>query len=379
MRSHPMAPRRPRILVAFGTRPEVIKLAPVVSALRALPHPPEVGILVTAQHREMLDQMMAHFGLEADRDLDLMREAQTLPDLTARILGAVTPVLEAEQPDLLVVQGDTTTTFTCALAAFYQRVAIAHVEAGLRSGDRASPFPEEANRLLTSRLASLHFAPTERARQALLGEGVDADAVHLVGNTVVDALLAEVGSNRPSPACLEGPPGAGPLILVTLHRRENFGAPHRRVAQAIERILADRPEAWVLLPLHPNPEVARNLSSLLEHPRVRVTAPLPYPDFCQVLAAADLAISDSGGVQEEAPSVGTPVLVARDNTERPEAVAAGTADLVGSDPEVIVARADARLARASTGALPANPFGDGRSAARIADIVARFLEAREGA
>lgn len=360
-----------RIVVVVGTRPEAVKLAPVVHALRATSWA-TVRLVATAQHRELLDRQLAHFGLAADRDLDVMRPGQSLAELTARLFTAFEPVLADERPDLVVAQGDTTTVFVAAASAAYRRVPFAHVEAGLRTGDFARPFPEEMNRVLVARLARWHFAPTAGARDHLLREGVPAGHVHVTGNTAVDALLWAAARVGPSPFT----PAAGRhLVLVTAHRRESFGAPLQAVCAAL-RTLAGRGDVDIVFPVHPNPQVHDPVHAALTGvPGVRLVAPLDYPAMVAAMQASTLLLTDSGGVQEEAPSLGKPVLVLRDTTERPEGVAAGAAVLVGTDARRIVATAthllDDAVARARM-VQASNPYGDGHAAARIVAAIAAF-------
>ncbi|MEH3100470.1 MAG: UDP-N-acetylglucosamine 2-epimerase (non-hydrolyzing) [Sphingomonas adhaesiva] len=367
--------QRPRILVVFGTRPEAIKMAPVVAALRAR-GTLEVRVAVTAQHREMLDQVLAIFGIVPDIDLDLMQAGQSLDALAARMLTAFGAALDAERPDRVLVHGDTLTTMVATLAAYFRRMPVAHVEAGLRSGDLLSPWPEEGNRRIAGTIADLHFAPTPQAAAALRAEDV-AGAIHVTGNTVIDALLAMRDRLVREPGLAAG---LDPLVArfagkrivaVTTHRRENWGEGMARVAAAIARV-ADRGDVAVIFPVHPNPQVRDAMAPLRRHANVALVEPLDYPHFVRLMALADVMLTDSGGVQEEAPSLGTPVLVMRDTTERPEGVAAGTATLVGTDPDAIVNhifalldddRAHAAMARAH------NPYGDGQAAPRIARIV----------
>ncbi|MCA8956709.1 MAG: UDP-N-acetylglucosamine 2-epimerase (non-hydrolyzing) [Planctomycetes bacterium] len=354
------------VLLAIGTRPEAVKLAPVVHELRRRPDV-TVRVLATAQHRQMLDQILAFFDVVADIDLDLMRRNQGLAELTSRMVAAVDAVLVDEQPDLVLAQGDTTTVMVTALCAFYRQIRFGHVEAGLRTGNKYSPFPEEMNRSLVARLADLHFAPTERSRANLLHEGIAPDRVSVTGNTVIDALQWAV--ERVDPAEF-APPEGRRLVLVTAHRREHFGTPFEQICDGV-RTIADRGDTEVLYPVHPNPsisEVAR--ARLADHPRIRLTEPLDYPRFVAAMRAAHLILTDSGGVQEEAPSLGKPILVLRDDTERPEGVDAGTARLVGPHAERIATQANRLLddpdayremARAQ------NPYGDGHAARRIVD------------
>ena len=367
--------RQHRILVVVGTRPEAIKLAPVVHALQEAPWA-KTRVLATAQHRQMLDQIHAFFGIHPDRDLDAMRPGQGLADLTARLLAGIDPVLAEEQPELVLAQGDTTTVMVTALACFYRKVAFGHVEAGLRTGDVHNPFPEELNRVLVGRMASLHFAPTEGSRQNLLREGVPAKSVHVTGNTVIDALLW--AADRVDTAPFQPKPGKR-LVLVTAHRRENFGAPFEAVCTAL-RELADRGDLQLLYPVHPNPNVRDVAHRLLGgHPAIQLVAPLDYPAMVAAMRACTLILTDSGGVQEEAPSLGKPVLVLRTTTERPEGVAAGAAMLVGTDRARIVAEASRLLddpqAYAAMAAVK-NPYGDGRAAHRIVAAIGAALASR---
>lgn len=366
---------RRKVLVSMGTRPEAIKMAPVVRALRGTDWC-DVRLLATAQHRAMLDQVLATFDLRVDRDLDLMRNDQSLPDLTARMLGAVHDVLEQEKPDLALVQGDTTTVFATALACFYAGIPCGHVEAGLRTHDRSAPFPEEMNRAMVSRLASMHFAPTEGAADNLRAEGVPAESIIVTGNPVIDALLWM--AERVPPSRFAAPPGQH-LILVTAHRRESFGEPLARICAAL-RTLADRPDVRIVYPVHPNPSVTAPVRELLgDHGSIALEQPLDYPEFVAAMQASRLILTDSGGIQEEAPSLGVPVLVMRDKTERPEAIDAGTARLVGTSTDAIITRAQELLddeAAHSTAAQRANPFGDGRAAARIVAAVEKLTAER---
>ncbi len=374
----------PDVALIFGTRPEAIKLAPVFLALRATPDLRPV-VCVTAQHREMLDQVLDIFGIVPDADLDLMVPDQSLAGLTARAVAAVDGWLAAAAPDLVLVQGDTTTVFCAALAAFYRGIPVGHVEAGLRTGDLRSPFPEEANRVLTGRLADLHFPPTATARDNLRREGVPEERIRVTGNTVIDALhLALVRVRReppPVPGLDAGDlDGDRPLVLITGHRRENFGPGFARVCRGLAR-LADRfADHLFVYPVHLNPHVQRPVHEILgDRPNVRLIAPLPYLPFVRLLDRAHLVITDSGGVQEEAPGLGKPVLVTRDTTERPEAVAAGTVRLVGTDEEKLVAEATRLLTDADAYAVMAravNPYGDGKAAGRIVAACQEFLAAK---
>ena len=367
-----------RVLSVFGTRPEAIKMAPVVHRLRAAPERFESVVCVSAQHRAMLDQVLEVFGLAADHDLDLMTPGQSPAGIVARVLERLPALIRAVRPDVLLVQGDTMTTFASAFAAYLEKVPSAHVEAGLRTGDRFQPFPEEMNRVLTTRLASLHFAPTAQARDRLLGEGVPRDDVRLTGNTVIDALL---GTLRPdyrfhTPALAALDP-ARRVVLVTTHRRESFGAPLRSTCAALRELVERFPDIQVVLPVHPNPEVKATVEALLcDLDRVSLIEPVDYVEFVHLMNRAHLILTDSGGVQEEAPSLGKPVLVLREVTERPEGVTAGTATLVGTDRARIVEVAAKLLSSAEAYARMANavnPYGDGRASERIvAALAERF-------
>jgi UDP-N-acetylglucosamine 2-epimerase (non-hydrolysing) len=366
----------------FGTRPEAIKLAPLIAELRRRPGI-EVRVVTTAQHREMLDQVLRVFQIVPDCDLAVMRPQQTLAELSSRVLIAMDRLLIVETPDVVVVQGDTTSALCCGLAAFYRGVPVGHVEAGLRTATRLNPFPEEMNRRLTSVLAALHFAPTERARAALLAEGIPQDCVFVTGNTVVDALLHVRSSEayRATQSPVVAAPGER-LLLVTLHRRESWGAPLAGMCQALLTIADRRPNVRVVLPVHLNPAVRRIVQeSLGGHARINLIEPLNYLEFVAAMDASWLVLTDSGGVQEEAPVLGRPVLVLRDTTERIEAVEAGVALLVGTDPVAIVrttlALLDDPAARAGM-ARPQSPFGDGRAAERIADLLEARLPAQSG-
>jgi UDP-N-acetylglucosamine 2-epimerase len=364
---------RRRVLVIFGTRPEAIKLAPVVAAL-ADSNNLQARVCVTGQHREMLDQMLQLFSIRPDCDLGIMRPNQDLFELTARALDGLRTALEAEQPAAVLVQGDTTTAMVAALAAFYCKVPVGHVEAGLRTDRRYDPFPEEMNRRLTSHLATWHYAPTPHAADNLRREGIAAQQIVVTGNTVVDALQMIVAQLERHPtACRPILPAeqlAGrKLVLVTGHRRESFGEGLRNICSAL-RALADRHhDALIVYPVHPNPAVREPVHALLgDQPNIILTSPLDYLPFVDLMRRAYLILTDSGGLQEEAPSLGVPVLVMRETTERPEAIAAGTAVLIGTNCEAIVAAASRLLTDAGAHArmrAARNPFGDGAAAPRI--------------
>jgi UDP-N-acetylglucosamine 2-epimerase (non-hydrolysing) len=355
-----------KILAVYGTRPEAIKMAPVVESLRRRPDRFAVTVCATGQHREMLDQVQDLFGLRPDLDLHLMRHDQTLNGLAAGALAALEEVLAARQPDWLLVQGDTTTAMSAALAAFHRGVRVGHVEAGLRTGDLRRPFPEEANRRVIDLLADALFAPTGRAARALLDEGRDPARVHVVGNTVIDALQS---LDLPAP-----PRTQEPEVLITVHRRESFGAPLRAIFQAVRRLAEAFPEVTWIYPVHRNPNVRGPAHEILQGlPNVELREPFDYRQLVERLARCRLVLTDSGGLQEEAPTFGKPVLVLRETTERPEGVEAGVARLVGADPERIFTEtatllrdgeAYLRMARA------VNPYGDGQAAGRIAAVLA---------
>lgn len=358
-----------KIMTIFGTRPEAIKMAPVIAELRK--HPDiETRVCITAQHREMLDQVMALFHIQADYDLNIMAQGQTLYDITGRVLRGLQEVFAKERSDCVLVHGDTTTTFTAALAAFYAQIPVGHVEAGLRTGNLLSPFPEEANRQLTGVLANYHFAPTETARDNLLREHKKAENIFVTGNTVIDALFATVKKDYTfADAAIEQIEEHKRVILVTTHRRENLGAPMHHVYRALRRLVDDIPDTEIVFPVHRNPLVREAVAEELEgHDRIHLVEPMEYEPFTNLMARSAIVLTDSGGIQEEAPSLGKPVLVLRDTTERPEAVAAGTVKLVGTDEETIYETAHRLLTDESAYrqmAEAVNPYGDGRAAARI--------------
>ncbi|WP_187775715.1 non-hydrolyzing UDP-N-acetylglucosamine 2-epimerase [Luteimonas suaedae] len=368
-----------KVMVVFGTRPEAIKMAPVVRALGEHQHIRPM-VAVSAQHRHMLDQVLELFGIVPDDDLDLMQANQSLPDLFSRILVGMAQVIARRRPDLVLVHGDTSTTLATSLAAFYAGVPVGHVEAGLRTGNMAAPWPEEMNRRLTSPLALLHFAPTARARDNLLAEGIDDDHIHVTGNTVIDALLAASKKIRSTSGLARSLAALFPfleankrLVLVTGHRRESFGRGFEEICRAIKCITA-RGDAQVVYPVHLNPNVQEPVKRILgDHPGVHLIEPQDYLPFVHLMSQADIIITDSGGIQEEAPSLGKPVLLMRDATERPEAVAAGTVRLVGTDSNVICSETfrlldDARVYQAMARA--SNPYGDGKASQRIAKVIA---------
>lgn len=369
--------KKPRILVTFGTRPEAIKMFPVVRALKE--HGGfDTRVAVTAQHREMLDQVLEIAGIEPDIDLDLMQPGQSLDALSARIITRFGEALDAEKPDRVLVHGDTLTTMMATLACYFRRIPVGHVEAGLRSGDIYSPWPEEVNRKVTGVVSDLHFAPTQNAADALRAENVAESGIHITGNTVIDALLA-------ARAKLAKEPGLAPdiaalkqcfagkrIIAVTAHRRENFGEGMQQIAGAL-RELSSRDDIALIYPMHPNPNVADVMQpALADLGNVALIKPLDYLNFVAMMEVSDIVLTDSGGIQEEAPSLGKPVLVMRDTTERPEGVAAGTALLVGADRARIVSETNRLLDDSSAYDAMSkahNPYGDGKASERIASII----------
>jgi UDP-N-acetylglucosamine 2-epimerase (non-hydrolysing) len=376
--------RMPRVLTVFGTRPEVIKLAPVIHALRKLAPRLEVFSLASAQHTTLLQPFLELFGLSVHASLDVMRENQTPDEVCSRILKGIRPVLERESPDIVLVQGDTTTALAAAMAAFHHRIPIGHVEAGLRSGDRMSPFPEEMNRRLISQLATFHFAATDANRGTLVGEGIPAESVFVTGNPVVDALRWILERHRSSPRLsnLLSATRGMKRVLLTTHRRESHGPIMARNLFALKRFVHAHEDVAVIFPVHPNPAVqtvARRV--LAETKRVHLEEPMGYDDFIGLAAQCWLIVSDSGGVQEEAPSLGKPLLVLRDNTERPEALEAGVAKLVGGREGSLAELLEEAYEKGSwvesVGKIE-NPFGDGHSGEHIASVVARLLGVPQG-
>ncbi|MFA5928663.1 MAG: UDP-N-acetylglucosamine 2-epimerase (non-hydrolyzing) [Candidatus Margulisiibacteriota bacterium] len=389
-----------KILAVFGTRPEAIKMAPVIKKLQEDPKRFEVKICVTAQHRQMLDQVLQLFEIIPDYDLNIMAPNQNLFDVTGKALMGLENVLKAEKPDLVLAQGDTTTVFAAALASYYLKIPFGHVEAGLRTQNKYSPFPEEINRQLATRIADLHFAPTKLAKQNLLAEGVPAKKIFVTGNTVIDALFYTVKKNavvssqysvdsrqhtgsfssanplsaiRNLQSKIQNPKSK--IILLTAHRRENFGDGMKSICQAILEIVKKNKDVQVIYPVHLNPNVQDPVNTYLkDKDRIHLISPLDYAPFVDLLASSYLVLTDSGGIQEEAPSLGKPVLVLRDTTERPEAVTAGTVKLVGTNKDRIVKEAS-RLIQSKTAynkmTRAHNPYGDGKSAKRIAEICGR--------
>lgn len=363
-----------RVLCVAGTRPEAIKMAPVIKSLKGAPEL-DVTVLATAQHRGLLDQVFTLFDIQYDYDLDVMTKNQTLPELTAKLMTGIDDVLDSVKPDIVVAQGDTTTVFVTSLGAFYRKIPFAHVEAGLRTSNLYSPFPEEANRVLTGHLAALHFAPTETARENLLKEGISDENIHVCGNTVIDALLETANRNIPPEISI---PDDARVILVTSHRRENFGPSLENICRAIIRLSEKYPDSHIVYPVHPNPNVTETVTRLLSgKPRITLTKPLEYDQFVAVMKRAVIILSDSGGVQEEAPALRKPVLVLRRETERLAALACGVTRLVGTDEDDIVTEASRLLDsedeynKMATGE---SPYGDGHSSEKITAAIVAWLK-----
>ena len=364
-----------RVMTVFGTRPEAIKMCPLVLEMQKHKDCIETIVAVTAQHREMLDQVLHLFKLTPDYDLNIMTSGQTLYDVTGRVLTGLRDVIAEAKPDLVLVHGDTTTTFAGALAAFYAQVAVGHVEAGLRIGNKYSPYPEEMNRKLTGSLADYHFAPTSTSRQNLLKENVNPEQVYVTGNTVIDALATTIQKDfKFEDEVINKALASGKrLILMTTHRRENLGEPLRHVYKALKKVLELHPDVAVLFPVHKNPKVREIVDQELgKAERVYLTEPMDYEPFANLMARADLILTDSGGIQEEAPALGKPVLVLRDTTERPEAVTAGTVEMVGTGYAEVLAAANRLLDDESyykQMAEAVNPYGDGKACQRIVSFI----------
>lgn len=371
-----------KVLSVFGTRPEAIKMAPIVKTLEQAPGI-DARVAVTAQHREMLDQVLQLFDIQPNYDLDLMKPGQGLTEITSGVLAGLKPVLEDFAPDIVLVHGDTTTTLSASLAAYYQRIPVGHVEAGLRTGNPYSPWPEEINRKVAGAITRMHFAPTERSRSNLLAENVPDANIHVTGNTVIDALLEVVDkleSDGAQSAAFDAEFGIDPtkrIILVTGHRRESFGDGFQRICDAIAR-LAMRDDVQIFYPVHLNPNVKGPVEARLGSAvNVKLISPQEYLPFVHLMRRSDVILSDSGGVQEEAPSLGKPVLVMRDTTERPEAVDAGTVKLVGTDTDLIVSEVTRLLddpAAYESMARAHNPYGDGLASGRIRDAILGYAE-----
>ncbi len=364
-----------KIACVVGTRPEAIKMAPLVLSLKADPVF-ETRVVASGQHTDMLFQALDHFGIQADVNLAVMKDRQTLDHVTSAVLEGVGAFLDESPQDMLLVHGDTTTTLAAALAGFYRKIPVGHVEAGLRSRNLGSPFPEEANRVLTDRISTLYFAPTGQAADNLRAEGVSETQIFVTGNTVIDALLWTARQTRDADVLREIPEGA-PLVLMTAHRRESWGVPLARVCRAVRQVLERRPELWILIPLHKNPAVRDTITHELRNcARIVFTEPLGYPDFVAAMSRSLFILSDSGGIQEEASALKKPVLILRDLSERPEAVSAGTGVLVGTDESRIAAEALRLLEDGeylASFAARGMPFGDGTAVDRIVDIVKNYF------
>lgn len=374
-----------KISVIFGTRPEAIKLAPVILALKDNPHF-KCKVCVTAQHREMLDQVLKVFKIKSDVDLNLMRPNQTLAGLTARAIRGIDTYLAQEKPDMIIVQGDTTTVFCASLCAFYHKIPIGHVEAGLRTGNKYSPFPEEANRVLSTHLSTLHFAPTQKARHNLLQEGIVAKRIFVTGNTVIDSLFLALEKIKKKPPVIAQlrksiVKSSQQLVLITGHRRENFGKGFQNICKAIKTLAQRFSEVQFVYPVHLNPNVLKPVYSLLDNQKnIHLIEPLDYLPFVTLMNRSTIILTDSGGVQEEAPSLGKPVLVMRDTTERPEAVDMGTVKLVGTNVNAIIDNVatllnDKKVYSAMASAV--NPYGDGKATDRIISAIAHFFNSND--
>lgn len=367
-----------KLLFIFGTRPEAVKMAPLIKEFEKHPDHFDVKVAVTGQHREMLDQVLQFFNIKPDYDLNLMKPNQTLFDVTADALRGMEKILEEVKPDLVIVQGDTTTVFAGALAGFYKKISVAHLEAGLRSGDKYSPFPEEINRILTGHIADYHWCPTEKARENLLAEGIKDEKIHVVQNTVIDALflaldlLKEEGDEKYL-EFFKDVDFNKKLILVTAHRRESFGQPFENICNAVKELSAKYPDVEFVYPVHLNPNVREVVFGILSDiPNIHLMDPLDYPYMVWIMNKAHIVLTDSGGVQEEAPSLGKPVIVLRDVTERQEGVDAGTAKLVGTDKELIINATSALLDNEQEYekmAKAVNPYGDGTTSKRIVKLL----------
>lgn len=371
--------RKIKVMTIFGTRPEAIKMAPLVLELKKRSDEFESIVTVTAQHRQMLDQVLDIFQIKPDYDLNIMKDRQTLVDITTRVLERLDWVMKEVQPDIVLVHGDTTTTFVGSLAAFYNQIRVGHVEAGLRTWNKFSPYPEEMNRQLTGVLSDLHFAPTKKAAENLLNENKNEDAIFITGNTAIDALKTTVKEEYDHEVLRKI--GSSRLILLTAHRRENLGEPMRNMFKAIKRLVEEHEDIQVVYPVHLNPAVREVANEVLNNdPRIHLIEPLDVIDFHNFAARSYMILTDSGGVQEEAPSLGVPVLVLRDTTERPEGIEAGTLKLAGTDEETIYQLAKELLTDREAYekmAKAANPYGDGQASRRIADAISYYFKQRE--
>lgn len=363
--------KKMKVMTVFGTRPEAIKMAPLVNEMKKHENDIETIVTVTAQHREMLDQVLHVFEITPDYDLNVMKSRQSLKDVTIRVLDGLDRVFKEVKPDIVLVHGDTSTTFVASLAAYYNQISVGHVEAGLRTWNKYSPFPEEMNRQLTGVIADLHFAPTKKAAQNLLNENKHPDSIFITGNTAIDALQTTVKEHYHHPVLEKI--GKDKMILVTAHRRENLGDPMRQMFKAIRRLIDEFPDIQVVYPVHLNPVVRETADEILgNNPRIHLIDPLEVIDFHNFLAKAHIIMTDSGGIQEEAPSLGVPVLVLRDTTERPEGIEAGTLKLAGTDEETIYNLAKQLLtdeAEYEKMARASNPYGDGKASYRIVQSI----------
>ena len=367
--------KRIKVMTIFGTRPEAIKMAPLVLELQKRSEEFESIVTVTAQHREMLDQVLRIFNIKPDFDLNIMKQQQTLAQILTNVLAGLDEIMKETKPDIVLVHGDTSTTFAASLAAFYNQIAIGHVEAGLRTWNKYSPYPEEMNRQLTGVMADLHFSPTEMSKQNLLDENKQADRIVVTGNTAIDALKTTVSKSYESPILQEL--GDRRLVLMTAHRRENLGANMEQMFRAIKRLVEKHDDIQVIYPVHLNPVVRDTANRILgDHERIQLIEPLDVVDFHNFAAHAELILTDSGGIQEEAPSLGVPVLVLRDTTERPEGIEAGTLKLAGTDEETIFNMADELLSDKTAHdkmAKASNPYGDGEASRRICDAITEYF------
>src|SRR5690625_1070027 len=365
-----------KVMSIFGTRPEAIKMAPLVLELNQRPDQFESIVTVTAQHREMLDQVLEIFNITPDYDLNIMKKKQTLVEITNRTLEGLDKVMKETEPDIVLVHGDTSTTFSASLAAFYNQITIGHVEAGLRTWEKYSPYPEEMNRQLTGVMADIHFAPTDKAKQNLLNENKPENKILVTGNTVIDALNTTVDSSYKNP--ILDKIGDNKLVLVTAHRRENLGENMQQMFKAIRRLVDEHEDIYVVYPVHLNPIVKETADNILgNHNRIQLIEPLDVIDFHNFMAKSHLILTDSGGIQEEAPSLGVPVLVLRDTTERPEGIEAGTLKLAGTDENTIFNLAHELLtnqAEYQSMSQAKNPYGDGNASRRIADGILSFFK-----
>ncbi|HLQ71251.1 MAG TPA: UDP-N-acetylglucosamine 2-epimerase (non-hydrolyzing) [Bacillota bacterium] len=368
--------RRIKVMTIFGTRPEAIKMAPLVLELKNRHKEFEPIVTVTAQHREMLDQVLSIFDIVPDYDLNMMKHGQTLAQIAARAVDGLDAIMKEAQPDIVLVHGDTSTTFAGSLAAYYNQITVGHVEAGLRTWDKYSPFPEEVNRQLTGVLADLHFSPTERAKQNLLNENKLDEHIFVTGNTAIDALKTTVKDTYTNPVLDHV--GSKRLVLLTAHRRENLGSNMEQMFRAIKLLVETHDDIHVIYPVHLNPAVQKVAKDILgDDERIQLIEPLDVIDFHNIAAKSHLILTDSGGIQEEAPSLGVPVLVLRDTTERPEGIEAGTLKLVGTDEDVIFTEANELLSHPESHdqmAKASNPYGDGQASKRIADIISEYFK-----